>query len=72
MSLEKYLRWQGAPEFDEGARAAQEGRHFKDFCPYTYAETGDAFDRNKLDAYFAGWYTTSQAAIAEKAKEQTP
>jgi ribosomal protein S18 acetylase RimI-like enzyme len=66
MQMEKYLRWKDAPEFAEGAQAAKDGRHFKDYCPYTYAETGEAFSRDKLDAYFAGWYTTSEAQARSK------
>lgn len=78
MKLEKYMRWKDAAEFAEGVSAANEGKHFKDFCPYTYAETGEQFNRDKLDAFFAGWYVTTESRIAgtpqppDHAQEEQP
>ncbi len=58
MDMKKYLALEGTHEFAEGAEAAKSGKHFNAACPYTFASTGDQFDRAKLDAWFAGWYVT--------------
>lgn len=47
--------------YAEGRKAAEEGRHFKDACPYTFGALGvsqEEFERTyraKLNGWFDGW-----------------